>query len=284
MHRHIALLPLLLASCSAIPPQEDTAAEDRFRERLEEHVSVEAKRRSGEITREVASIEGQSWAGSYYYGDGTGVNVSLDLAPKTGFVFRWNGCMGLYDQNYGAVEEKPGKLHLECELPNERKGFRGIATELVPVNWGKRHYLLRADGMMDFVNDVNAGSEPRGGAWGSHLLRRGDEALPVEGEPMLPAKWKGALLTSPLDGRVIGVREEPDTDDEDRNRGPVMVTLSIGSKRGVVEGMRFYIKDQNRWEWGQATAVEADRCTVRLASYATKAPIPAEGWVLSTRR
>jgi hypothetical protein len=44
--------------------------------------------------------------------DGLGVNVEVFLAPRAGFVFRWEGCLGLYDQNFGTVREVEGALQL----------------------------------------------------------------------------------------------------------------------------------------------------------------------------
>jgi hypothetical protein len=112
-----------------------------------------------------------SWAGHYYYGDGLGVNVELSLAPKSGFAFTWNGCLGLYDMNYGDVVESSGKIRLVPKLPNEHKPFEGISQEFLPIVWGDRHYLIAAEEVVKFANAVNAGFEPREGAWGTFLLR-----------------------------------------------------------------------------------------------------------------
>src|SRR6267143_4128952 len=46
------------------------------------------------INQELDILKAHPWAGKYYYGDGLGVNVHLSLAPKSGFVFTWNGCPG----------------------------------------------------------------------------------------------------------------------------------------------------------------------------------------------
>src|ERR1051325_7519917 len=57
----------------------------------------EAERRLARIKAEIARLRDHEWAGEYYWGDGLGANVSLVVSPKSGFVFTWNGCMGLYD-------------------------------------------------------------------------------------------------------------------------------------------------------------------------------------------
>src|SRR6267154_672380 len=53
------------------------------------------------IGDELAKGTSDEWSGEYYYGDGLGVNVTLVMGPTTGFVYRWDGCLGNYDQNYG---------------------------------------------------------------------------------------------------------------------------------------------------------------------------------------
>jgi hypothetical protein len=61
-----------------------------------------------QVREEIKSLGHHVWAGEYYFGDGLGVNVSLILAPKFGYVFEWRGCLGLYDRNYGAVTSTKG--------------------------------------------------------------------------------------------------------------------------------------------------------------------------------
>ena len=70
--------------------------------------AMQAKREL--IEQELSKLKMHPWAGDYYYGDGLGVNVELTLAPDSGFVFTWNGCLGLYDQNYGDVAEFDRKI------------------------------------------------------------------------------------------------------------------------------------------------------------------------------
>jgi hypothetical protein len=83
------------------------------------------------IQDEIAALGNHEWAGEYYEGDGLGVNVSLILAPKSGYVFEWHGCLGLYDRNYGAVTLKDRRIRLSFTFPNKREGFQGIAEEFI---------------------------------------------------------------------------------------------------------------------------------------------------------
>src|SRR5262245_43325767 len=93
---------LLALVAAALPGGGDDARFSPGAEAL-----AEAQRTA--ILAEVATLADHAWAGKYYAGDGMGENVSLALAPRAGFVFEWHGCLGLYDRNFGAVEEVNGR-------------------------------------------------------------------------------------------------------------------------------------------------------------------------------
>jgi hypothetical protein len=166
------------------------------------------------IEQELKSLHEHPWAGHYYYGDGLGVNVRLDLAPRSGFVFTWHGCLGLYDLNYGKVEETGGRVKLVFRFPNDQKGFQGIASELIPVFWGERHYLIPPDRVVDFTNAINAGFEPRSGLHGRFLLNGGDELKPVRGKPNIPSQYSAYLLEHPIEAEISSVKESRVEDSE----------------------------------------------------------------------
>jgi hypothetical protein len=119
------------------------------------------------------------WAGTYYLGDGRGVNVRLTLAPAAGFAFRWAGCLSIYDRNYGSIRCEGGRILLAPELPNTHEAFEGIHEELIPVRWGERHYLIAAHQFDDFCQAASSGVEPRSHPQGRFLLRDGDETKPI---------------------------------------------------------------------------------------------------------
>src|SRR2546423_2772553 len=112
------------------------------REQVKYSASAEstATKNRREILAEIKKLKSHEWAGEYYAGDGLGVNTSLVIAPKSGYVFEWHGCLGLYDRNYGAVTCKNGRIQLSFTFENQRKGFQGIAPELIPISWGPRRY------------------------------------------------------------------------------------------------------------------------------------------------
>jgi hypothetical protein len=234
------------------------------------------------INQELKTLEGHSWAGRYYYGDGLGVNVDLDLAPKSGFVFTWNGCLGLYDLNYGDVAEGDGKIRLVFKYANDRKGFQGIAPELIPVVWGERRYLIPRDEIVKFANDINAGFEPRKTLWGSFLLRRGDELKDVLGQPSIPAEYTVYLLRNPIKAKISSIKGSRFKD----STRTTTVVLNVGSEQGVKLGMEFYLYSPSTiFESATITRLETSSSEAVIVQYAlndeSETP-PSLDWKLST--
>src|SRR5580658_2242417 len=83
-----------------------------------------AEDRRTRIQAEIKQLGDHPWAGEYYTGDGLGENVSLLIAPSTGYVFEWHGCMGLYDRNFGTATETNSRIRLSFTFPNKREGFQ----------------------------------------------------------------------------------------------------------------------------------------------------------------
>jgi hypothetical protein len=233
------------------------------------------------IDQELKSLHEHPWAGHYYYGDGLGVNVRLDLAPRSGFVFTWHGCLGLYDLNYGKVEETGGQVKLVFKFPNDQKGFQGIASELIPVLWGARHYLIPADGIVDFANAINAGFEPRSGLQGRFLLRDGDELKPVSGKPNVPSEYSAYLLDHPIEAEISSVKESRV---EDLWR-IVNIQLNVGTAQGVKTGMEFWVSTPDCL-YGNARITDVgsaqSHATLKIFEADYKSNVPSPGWRLST--
>jgi len=233
------------------------------------------------INQELETLSGHTWAGNYYHGDGLGVNVALGLAPKSGFAFTWNGCLGLYDLNYGEAIEEDGRIKLVFKFPNDRRGFQGIAPELIPIVWGERHYLIPSDEVVSFANAVNAGFEPRESLWGRFLLRRGDEGKPAPGQPILPPEYSAYLLKEPIKAEILSIKAS-------RLQNTTRITkviLNVGSAQRVKQGMEFYVYlPSSIAEWATITAVNSSNSEGEIVEYAVdeNTPPPTLDWKLST--
>jgi len=222
--------------------QDDPESKAKFTPEAEQ---TESGLRS-KITAELKTLGDHPWAGSYYQGDGKGVNQRLLLSPKAGFVFTWHGCLGLYDRNHGEVRAENDKLTLKFTYPNSRKGFQGIAGDLVLIPWGERRYLVPADGLAEFCNAVNSGGEPRNHAQGHFLLRDKDWEKKVDGTPKLPGEFAGFLLKEPIQGKIVAVGESKTREGSSGIRfRTTTVTLNVGKKQGVLLGMRFFLSDDS---------------------------------------
>jgi hypothetical protein len=275
--------PVLLALTAAVGACLAAGQPD---EKLSAASQAAADAREERIREELAQLKGHEWAGEYYWGDGLGVSVTLLAAPKSGFAYRWHGCLGLYDLNYGGVEATGARLKLRQELPNGREHYVGIDSELISVLWGVRHYLIASDKMRAFVHDVNAGFEPRHEVFGEFLLRRGDERKATRGAPDIPAEYRNLLLAVPIRTRIssVGMSRTQGVSGCESKGHVTPVVLNAGSANGVRPGMEFYPfrPAGARWWSVRVTKVEAGSSVAEVDQCAADAP-PSPKWKLSTR-
>jgi len=251
----------------------------------------EGKREQIEV--ELKALGDHPWAGEYYYGDGLGVNVALVLAPKAGFAFSWHGCLGLYDQNYGTVEVRDGRIRLHPMLPNDAEGrhgrFRGTAEEFVPVAWGDRHYLVPTTEMLAFVNDINSGIEPRRNRpFGRFLRRNGDEERTAGGRPDIPPEFLEYLLVEPVETRIVRAGSSSESEEDLGGNVKVFeritsVSLDKGQAEGLRDGMRLFVKTARADGYAIVTAVSSHSSQAKLIQSFKDGAVPAVGWKLSTR-
>ena len=79
----------------------------------------EIRKRANEIEGEIARLgPDHAWAGKYYAGDGLCVNVRLWVAPNSGCLATWRGCLGLYGANWGRIQVDGSRLTVVFEHPN----------------------------------------------------------------------------------------------------------------------------------------------------------------------
>ncbi|HEY7089651.1 MAG TPA: hypothetical protein VH518_16250 [Tepidisphaeraceae bacterium] len=237
----LAAFPFTAALSAAPTTGPGTAASDDSDRKRTPEIAVEATRRRDRIQMELSRLRGHPWAGSYYAGDGLGVNTMLWLAPEGGFVFEWHGCLGLYDRNYGSAKAGDGLVRLQCELPNKREGFEGIEPDLHPIHWGQRIYLVADSEMLQFVNAINSGKEPRREIHGMFLMRDGDDQKPADAKPDLPAAQSALLLTKPLSCQISKTGNQ--------------IQIDAGRAEGVFVGMELYATDHKISAWFDVTDV-----------------------------
>jgi len=270
--RCLAIL-VILASLSA--------QESRNDKRFSKSASAGFQARTAAIAQELQEGNQPEWAGEYYYGDGLGVNVTLKLSSQD-FVFSWDGCLGRYDQNYGEVTFEDGTVKLAPKHPNNRVGFQGIDVELFPVVWGERHYLISSERVMDFVNAVNAGTEPadwRGGLSPRFLLKRGDDRKPVHGKPDIPDEYLAYLLSEPVKATIASVQPSQ----LKKSTRITMVTLDAGAETGLKKGMELFVsKPRNIYSAATITSVGDHFAEATFESERSERT-PAVGWELSSK-
>jgi len=245
-----------------------------------------ADKREERIKNEIGRIGEHEWAGQYYYGDGLGINVALSVAPESGFVFSWHGCLGLYDLNYGNVRFENGLLELIFSYRNERRGFAGIAPELYPVRWGDRHYLIPSDGIIEFCNAVNAGIEPCSLFCACFLLRNGDVDKQAEGRPEVPAEFLQYLLPDPLRADIISVEKSHIVKDRKVAGLKYRVStlaLGAGKAEGMLLGLELHSYDPPNAETAEVIEIQEHTSKARIVQVGTEGEKPTSGWRLSTR-
>jgi hypothetical protein len=245
----------------------------------------EAMKRREQIREEISALDHHAWAGEYYYGDGLGTNVSLSIAPRSGFVFEWHGCLGLYDRNYGSVTLTNETIRLLFTFDNRSKGFEGIAEQLLPVSWVSREYLIPSHDMIGFCNEVNEGSEPRENEHGNYLLRVGDEEKKASGFPSVPDEYRPYLLTRPIEAKIIAVgtsTSRPFVSEYMLKEIPVKV--NAGKAQGLLPGMKLHVVEPGFFVEAIVITKIGDKTSEGVMTQIDgKATGPKVGWKLSTQ-
>lgn len=237
------------------------------------------------IQKELKTLKNHKWAGEYSYGNGLGTNIRILLSPESGFVFTWIGCLGLYDLNYGKVEERKGKIIFIPALSNKREDFKGIETEFHPVTWNQRHYLVPVNKIINFANSINVGLELSkfSGYRGSFTLKEDDKDKLV-----FPDEFKDYLLEKPIKAAIAKVVES--ILEEEKNYAAKIrtttVILDVGKRNRVKTGMEFYVFTPSGFS-GSAEIIEVNEKTskakiVQVIYEKDESLTPAINWKLST--
>ncbi|MCC6488435.1 MAG: hypothetical protein IT364_13140 [Candidatus Hydrogenedentes bacterium] len=250
------------------------------------------------ISEEAALLPGHPWAGRYRASVGWFTEVDLNLAPIAGFLLEDPECSEPYSYDYGNAHWTGTAIRLSSAFLDDVR--RESVTELVPISWCERRYLVAPDDIMAFCNAVNRGSEPRERPYAAHwvvqepfYLREGDEGKAISGLPEVPAAFAPYLLEQPivatiLDMSCYGTNPSPtlfgyalDIAGEDKW---VQVRIDAGKDRGVLPGMTFsVVKPEVRYmQLRVVTVFDHDSLCVFDDTLDSEA-LSRAGWVVSTR-
>lgn len=259
-----------------------------------------AETRRNKILRELEDLGDHEWAGIYTCGDGLGMNVAIYVAPKGGFTYTWDGCMGLYDVNHGDIlEARDGLLRVDLAVDADQNwhwyqaGRRRpyMAASLFLVRWGTRLYLLPESQLIPFCNDFNDGLSMRyanypcremaGTKKVASLLGGGE--LP-EGRPQLPAPFRRFLLGEPIEAWIVEA-ETPVVVEDDGSGDElyqVEAVVDAGLDSGLLPGMIVFPTLEGI-RGPDGVVVEVFEHRSRVVFRFQMWPAPQTGWLVSTR-
>jgi len=285
----LVLMGSILAVAPA-PTDERNTISDSALQAINYGVPADVVRRRERVREAIQMPPQAAWAGEYLEGDGLGENVVLSLAPSAGIAATWHGCMGLYGSNEGEVEERDdGSLLFHFNRPNGENGLPTPGTfpsKVRLVRWGARRYLLSDGQMMDFVNAMHRGWEPRSEPQGFFLLAKGDEKIQVSGLPELPKSVLASVRYSPLIGHVSAIESRERVGRPDFPQCRVRIRVRIPDGEWVVPGLEFKVIDPiNEYADFRITEVAGTQVLaedVMLQDCLDTAHMPTTTWILSS--
>lgn len=277
--------PRLLLSCFLMFVASPAVTCENDEAKFSKEAETAAKEQTEKIKAEIASLGEHPWAGEYYHGDGLGVNVYFGIAPKSGYVLEWHGCLGLYDRDYGEASFKSGAITLSFAFPDHKWGLMAISDVLIPVSWGNRRYLVPRADMVGFCNEVNSHAEPRKSVYGNYLLRRGDEKKKAEGFPIVPSKYRPFLLKKPIEAAVTSVGDYKTRQSMcDWKFKDTPVTIDKGRKAGLLPGMELHFVEPADLVMSVIIkSVTEERADGIVTTIGEDRPGPEPGWKLCTK-
>ncbi|SFH54835.1 hypothetical protein [Planctomicrobium piriforme] len=268
-------------------------ADDGQDPRLSPAAEQAANAKSEKIKAELTKDAKPWWAGRYSEGDGMGANTSIILAPDAGFVYQWHGCLGIYDRNFGAVQEADGRVELAPALPLATD-LAPLLTKYIPVRWQSRKYLIPEEKMLEFCNKFNAGDLQRTFGNPYFLVETSTRESPAKGKPEVPTEFQKYLLDRPVICQIQEVRKPkiayeksqyPDDTKDDRFSS-TSVSLNKGQDDGFFVGMVLYRVNHYGVSGITVTSVDKNSSEAVFRENVTLDGIPTllplVGWDLST--
>jgi hypothetical protein len=157
-------------------------------------------------------VPAKSIPGTYYFGDGLGVNCTLVLGREGRYRFRWTGCLGEYDKSQGSWRLEGDRVLLHPSRPAKEEYFPGMGHRFVVVPWGKRLHLVEENQMPRFAAEAKDAKD-------DDLLDQIStpdyvkvdakfEKPPRSGRPQLPARYRHFYEKGPILARVVRVNPD----------------------------------------------------------------------------
>lgn len=237
-----------------------------------------------DVRNELAGLKSpHPWADTYY----GPIDLSysfIQLAPSGKF------CLETFFDGGGTVEGNCGRLKLVGDRfvtdgrPQDWETKDPNGPPYLRIPWGKRHYLVPERRVVDFIDGVNALTEPRGsgsmrGSFAAYL-RKGEADIAVVGPPSLPNEYQGKLLTKPLQATAVETAERTNIitrirDIEDDDCG-ADARFDIGSSSGAFVGMELHAQASDVQARVVLATVTADSSWGRIKQYDcdTTDPLP----------
>ena len=167
---------------------------------------------------QLSSVSGL--AGKYYFGDHLGSNERLIIQEDGYYSYKGSRCLGTYAKSAGKASLVNGVLTLKPETASGTQ-----PSDLIPLKWGDRLYLIDKDEILDFCNEINQAFEPRKYDEGFTYIREPDWRKAVTGAPNLPEEWRSFVLKKPLKGKIVCLLD------------PYVAEIDLGAEDGVRCGM-----------------------------------------------
>jgi hypothetical protein len=187
-------------------------------------------------------------AGEYSFSNGFSGEL-LRITPNGRFTLDYFCCTGGGRMAAGGAKFVDGRLALRPNLVR-RILASNTPTDLFPIRWGDRLYLVPSAAGSVFCSHVNVeGAEGPPGR--GFYLRRGDSEKPVDGLPSVPKEWENMLLTGPLNGKIVEVMKNG------------RARVDFGYESGAWKGMTLWAKCDG-WPWVNTVAVHATNCVIEF--------------------
>ncbi len=184
-------------------------------------------KRSELIKRSIAKSRSE-WAGTYAAGDHH--PTIFMWTPEEGFLV--TSSIHTFSPswvNSGEVSINGSLLSIRPVLTKDNNYAHAIDTEFRMVKWGEQHFLIPPDELKSFAYAVHS----RAGSEIVHYFFRWEDRDKLRrGLLDLPPEYTKYLNMAPIAARITAVGPE---------EGPSqVVTLSVGRRNNVIEGMIFY--------------------------------------------